>query len=297
VLHPSFPDAEIDTVRKEALAGATRREKQASDRARALLMQELFGEQSAGRPPLGTAAGIQAAHREALASFHATHLAPANLVLAIVSPLPAGRLLPALRQLFGQAPASPPTLPPACAVRPTKEAVRNEESLGAGQAVYRLARRLDLPPEDEPALLAAVSVLSDRLGMEVREKRGLAYSVGAGLQRTECGAWFAVGLGTRPESVAEAEQVVREEIRKLAEQGIAKEDLERLVSASLAAEMRRDLSSIGRAGRLALWDMQGEGPESDAARTAAMKALTPEQVQGAAARHLGGDAFVTVVVR
>jgi predicted Zn-dependent peptidase len=300
LLHPTFPDQALAETTQKAVASATRRQGSARNRAKRLLVEALFPGTPTARSPLGTPEGVQRITRPALEQFYGRHFAPSNLILAVVSPVPAEQLLPTIRQLFGDGPPAGPRPAPQCAAHGpgrTRSAQRVEEAGGGMQGVLRIGRRLDLPDEDRPALLAATAVLSDRLGMEVRERRGLAYSVGAALPRGECGSWFTVGLGTRPQALEEAEEAVREEIRRIRTRGVRPDELERAVNSFLAGEARRNLSSIGRAGRLALWEMYGEGPEAELARAEAMRALTPKDVKEALKAHLSGDEFVTVVVR
>ena len=68
---------------------------------------------------------------------------------------------------------------------------------------------------------------SSRLFQEVRERRGLAYSVYSFASHYADSGMFGVGVGCLPAKMTDVVAVVREEMRRLAEGGITTEELER----------------------------------------------------------------------
>src|SRR5258708_15220067 len=68
---------------------------------------------------------------------------------------------------------------------------------------------------------------SSRLFQEVREKRGLAYAVYSYSSQYIDSGQIGMYVGTRPDNVPEAMQVIGDELRKLREDGVAAEELER----------------------------------------------------------------------
>jgi predicted Zn-dependent peptidase len=68
---------------------------------------------------------------------------------------------------------------------------------------------------------------SSRLFQEVREKRGLAYSVYSYTSQYADSGQVALYVGTRPENVSEAFEVIGQELRRLIEDGVTEEELER----------------------------------------------------------------------
>lgn len=69
--------------------------------------------------------------------------------------------------------------------------------------------------------------MSSRLFQEIREKRGLVYSVYASSQLYEDNGLFEMYAGTNPDNIAEVVEVARNEFSKAAEQGITQEELDR----------------------------------------------------------------------
>ncbi len=100
----------------------------------------------------------------------------------------------------------------------------------------------------------AVAVLSGgmsaRLFTEVREKRGLCYSVGAQYHTLKEMAGIACYVGTMPEKAQEAFNVITAEFKRLAE-GISEEELQRAKVGLKSALVMQSESSSGRAGAIA----------------------------------------------
>lgn len=68
---------------------------------------------------------------------------------------------------------------------------------------------------------------SSRLYTEVREKRGLAYSVSSGIATLDKSAYFAAGTSTRAENREETIEIIQNEIEKIAKEGVTAEELEK----------------------------------------------------------------------
>ena len=99
------------------------------------------------------------------------------------------------------------------------------------QTIYIMAfPGLDLRDQDLPALeilQTALSGLSSQLGMEVREKRGLVYFVGAFQRAGLDPGRFALYAGTYPEAVPEMQVLMEAEIERLISEGLTDEELAR----------------------------------------------------------------------
>jgi len=86
-----------------------------------------------------------------------------------------------------------PTPPPPV----TEKMARHDESLGKPQSYLRMGAIIEVPESARAALAVAGLVLSDRLQMDLRETRGLAYSIGASLGTLgEDRGLFSVWMGT-----------------------------------------------------------------------------------------------------
>ncbi len=188
-----------------------------------------------GRPVLGTAETIRAATRDRIRRFWKRHYVPGNLVVAAAGNVEHGRLLRLLRRGMDvgervsprEAPAlrkvgSPPSPVGGTIVRrrPTEQAhlVVGTNGIARGDD-----RRFALGVLNN----ALGGGMSSRLFQEIREKRGLVYSVyshHAGY--TEAGM-FTVYAGTSPGRANEVLRLIRREAEDIAERGLAADEIER----------------------------------------------------------------------
>jgi predicted Zn-dependent peptidase len=92
---------------------------------------------------------------------------------------------------------------------------------------------------------------SSRLFQEVREKRGLAYAVYSYASHYADSGQVAVYVGTRPDNVTEAMEVIGTEVRRLHEDGVTEEELERArenVKGRTVLSMESTLTRMNRLG-------------------------------------------------
>ncbi len=203
------------------------------------------------RSALGTPTGLAALTVEGVRTDAADRLGPDGSILALAGGSNWGELLPIIEATFGgwagsTVPAPAPELaPPAMHHVP---ADTTQLQLGLAYPSAQVGT-------DEGYLYSlALSVLSGSMGArlftEIREKRGLVYSVSAG-SRALKGLGYTVGYaGTTTERAAETLQVFLAELQRLAE-GVTEEELERSRTGLLSSVVMRGESSGATAGRLA----------------------------------------------
>ncbi|HMC68543.1 MAG TPA: pitrilysin family protein [Mycobacteriales bacterium] len=190
---------------------------------------------SLGRPVLGTVDSITSISRTAIAGYYRRRYRPENLVIAAAGNLDHRTLVRLVRKAFegidvdaDASPARPrvggrtPAFTPASAVltRPTEQA-----NLVLGLPGLR---RLD---ERRFALGVLNSAfgggMSSRLFQEVREKRGLAYSVYSFTSHYADTGIFGVYAGCHPQRARDVLELCREQLAMVATSGLAAEELER----------------------------------------------------------------------
>ena len=192
---------------------------------------------SLGRPIAGTAASITALTRAQIARFYRTAYRPENMVVAVAGNVEHAAVVRQVRKAFSR---SGFLTDVANRPAPSRRAARFRK-VAAGEAhVERPFEQVNvlvgvngLARADERRY--ALGVLnaavgggpSSRLFQEVRERRGLAYSVYSFAQHyTDAGA-FCVGAGCLPGKLEDVLKVVREELQIVARDGISEEELAR----------------------------------------------------------------------
>jgi predicted Zn-dependent peptidase len=131
--------------------------------------------------------------------------------------------------------------------------------------------------------------MSSRLFKEVREERGLAYSIGSGVTRYIDAGLLNINAGVSPENVTETIEVIKQELWKLADEAVPVEELTKARDYTIGS-FRLSLETSGalgqRAGEQLL--MMGEIEPVEEA-VAKLEAVTPDEVQRVAQRFFRKD--------
>ena len=204
-----------------------------------------------GRASYGTEAGLEAASVADVRDLHGRTYNPRSAILSVAGKIDWPRLRDFIAKLFGDWQARP-----AQEIKPT-DAVRGVEHLSQESAQTHIGLSYDGLPyshADYYEARAAIGVLSDgmssRLFTEVREKRGLSYSVYAYCHSLrDRGAVFSYA-GTSTERAQETLDVLVAEIRRLAD-GVAPDELDRLKSRLKSSLILQQESSSQRSGAMA----------------------------------------------
>ena len=289
VNEPRFDQPAIDRMRAQALAGLASRAQDPGYAAGRMWNEALFGNHPYARPQEGTATTLPGITADDLRQFHKALFARSNLKIGIVGALDeeaAGKMIDAI---FAALPEHPQLseIPPA------------KLSFGQNVAVdYPLPQtsiKLAYPGirEDDPdyfaadvmsEMLAGSSLLSE-LNREVREKRGLSYGVSGGLVNLDQADALTIGTSTRPDQSAEAIQVIRSTIAKMAEDGPEPAALERtkryLVGAYPINQLR---SSVAIATTMVVQQLLGLPIDYVEERQKRIEAVTADDIKRVAQR-------------
>jgi predicted Zn-dependent peptidase len=196
-----------------------------------LLSRATWGDQPIGWPIAGTLETVGAFVRQDLLDHVATHYAPRNTVVSVAGNADHGQVARLVEAGFGALPDRPAPEPPAAAAAFPEERViverRDIAQCNLGISLHALARR----DPDRHAQTVLNTILgrgmSSRLFREVRERRGLAYSVGSGISRyTDAGA-MSISAGTTLDHLEEATRVIRDEVIRLAHDPAPADEVEK----------------------------------------------------------------------
>jgi predicted Zn-dependent peptidase len=199
------------------------------------LVMELFSEafwprHPLGRPILGNKESVAAFSRDDLAMYFREVYRPANIVIAAAGHLEHGGVARLAREHFGSlAPGSAPTngAPPepgfGIVTRSKRELEQIHICLGS--------RAYPQTHDDRYGSFVLNTVLggsmSSRLFQNIREKRGLAYSISSGVTSYSDAGCLGVYAGTSRESVDEVVRLTVEELKRLKSERVTAEELQR----------------------------------------------------------------------
>jgi len=256
VWRPRLDDADLANERQIVLEEIAMYEDDPQDRVFDVLGEAVFADHPLGRPVIGSAEVVSSTTTDGLARFHAAHYAPGGVVIAAAGSVDHDALVELARAIeVPERPAAPAPPPLPAQLPPQLRFLRKDTeqyhvALGAPAMSRDDERRFALRVLDN--IIGGTS--SSRLFQEVREHRGLAYNVFSFQALYAQNGQIGVYLGTRPDNVGPALQVVADELARLREQGVTAEELERskenvkgrivLALESTAARMNRLGASV-----------------------------------------------------
>lgn len=222
ILHPSFPQDELERWRRQALSNLQIEQQDAGYLARNAIPRLLYGAHPYGNPSDGTPESLRGLKRDDLVAFHKRRYVPNDAILAVVGDVKPADAFARAEKAFGawakgETAQIPPVPAPArgkghrIVVIDKPDAVQTEIHLG----------QIAIPFRDPDLYVERVynTVLggtpSARLFDEVRRKRGLAYGAGSFFLEPTQPGWFVANTSTKTETTLEALEVTLDVIRSL----------------------------------------------------------------------------------
>ena len=265
-----------------------------------LLSRATFGDQPIGWPIAGTIETIEAMQHEDFAQHVATYYVPSNTVISVAGNTTHAEVLRMTEELFGDLPAGQaPASPKAVAqFAPERVVVEKREIAQCNMGISLHALRRDDP--DRYPLMVLNTILgrgmSSRLFKEVREARGLAYSVGSGVGRYNDVGTMSVSAGVTMEHLEEATQVIREQLFLLRDEPAHEEEITKardFSTGNFRLGLESTMALAQRAGEMLLMTGAIE-PIEDVVSSIA--AVTAADVQRVAKRLFKPGEFAMAVV-
>ena len=248
--------------------------------------EALYGDHPLGRPVIGTVDSIEALAGEAIEGYYRSRYTAPNMVVSVAGNVDHDAVVRLVAAGFPDGPAAAPAplrpwAPPTALCgsvvedRPTEQA---HLVLGTHGVHRDDDRRWALSVLNN----AVGGGMSSRLFQEVREKRGLAYSVYSYTSSSADAGMFGVYAGCTPAKVDEVLHLVRDELAAVADKGLLDEEVARAkgqLRGSLVLGLEDTGSQMSRIGKAEL--VQGEvlPVEELLARLAA---VTPDDVRAVA---------------
>lgn len=231
VLHPTFPQEELERWRRQALSQLQIRMQNAGYLADAALTRALFGDHPYGRPSDGVPESLKSLTRDDLVAFHQHRYVPNDAFLAVVGDIKPADAFARTERAFGAWQKGDSVDVPAVeAARPAAHRIIVVDKPDAVQTEIRLGQ-VGLAFRDPDLYAAEVynSVVggssSSRLFEEIRRKRGLSYGAGSTFVEPTRPGWFEVSTSTKTESTVEALELAIEVLRGLQAQAVPEQEL------------------------------------------------------------------------
>jgi zinc protease len=297
---PRFDASDVERIREQTLSGLRRATMSPNELASQRWWATAFAGHPYARPPRGTLESVPAITIADLKNFTRNVFARDTLKVGIVGNIDAATAGKLIDHVFGNLPAKGALSP-----------VADASPQGLGQ---KIAIDLDVPQSvlviggagilrKDPDFVAAFvlnhvlggSAFSSRLYREVREARGLAYSVYSAVMPLDYAALFMSGTATRSDRTGQTLEVMQAEIRKLAETGPTEDELAKAKSFLTGSYALRFDTSTKIAQQLVQIQLEELGIDYIDKRNSLIEAVTMADVKRVAKRLLDANMLVTVV--
>ncbi len=300
VTAPRFDPEPVERVRSQLLADLRQADQDPGERAQARLYQLVFPDHPYGRGADGDPADVEALSADDLRRYVSERLAKDVLILGVVGDITAAQLSVLLERTFAN-------LPPAAApldVETTRPAATGDLAvieLPVPQSVVRFAQ--PGPRRDDPdyyTLTVLNHVLgggsfTSRLFQEVREARGLVYSVSTSLRPQRYSGLWLGSAATANNRVAQTVELIREEWRKMAEDGPTDAEVD-AAKTFLIGSFPLRFTSSGRIARILTAMQRADlGIDYLDRRNDLIAGVTADDVRKAAKEWLQPDRLTVVV--
>jgi zinc protease len=297
---PHFDGADVERIRAQVISGLRRDTTNPTSLAGRKFLEVAFGDHPYGRQANGTLESVAKIDVADLRDYVRRVLARDTLKIAVVGDVDPVTLGTLLDKTFGALPAKS-SLTPVADVEAASPPQRAFIPLDVPQTVVTFGG----PgfKRHAPNFMAGYVVnhilggggLSSRLYHEVREKRGLAYSVSESLMWMDHSALFVGSTGTRADRAGETVDAIDKEIRRIAENGPTQQELDEAKSYLKGSQMLALDTSSKLASALLQYQLDKLPIDYIEKRNAIVDAVTLDNAKKAA-QQLWGQGLLTVIV-
>ena len=252
---------DVDAERKVVLEEIAMRDDDPSDLVHDLFSDTYFGDTAIGRPILGTIDSIKGMSRNTVFNYYKKKYLPQDLVVAVAGNIKHKRVVAMVEEALSRdnfldelgAPVLRPNTP-----------VKNSKQQSVG-LLYKKSEQAHMfygmegvaRADDRRFAMGVLSAalgggMSSRLFQEIREKRGLAYSVYAYAQQFAGSGVLGFYAGCNPTKAIEVVEIIRSVLSDVADNGMTHEEIERAkgaVRGSLVLSQEDSGSRMSRIGK------------------------------------------------
>ena len=297
---PHFDATDVERIRSQIVSGLRRDTTNPNALAGRKFLEIAYGDHPYGRQASGTLESIPTITVADMKDYVRRVIAKDTLKIAVVGDVDPATLGKLLDQTFGGLPAKA-SLTPVPDIVAAKPPQRAFVPLDVPQTVISFGGPGIM--RHDPNFMAAYVVnhiiggggLSSRLYHEVREKRGLAYSVYQTLLWMDHSALFIGNTGTRADRAGETLDAVEKEIRRMAEEGPTQQELDEAKSYLKGSQMLQLDTSSKLASGLLQYQLDRLPIDYLEKRNAIVDAVTLADAK-AVAKRLWGQGLLTVIV-
>jgi zinc protease len=298
---PSFPEALIEPLRQQRMTGLKYSLQDTRFQSQRVFRELLYPQ---GHPLYGLPGGdmesLSRLTSEVLQAYHQRVYTPRDMIVVIVGAIAPEKALEQVERYLGdwQAPASASAVQTLPVVVPPSEIRRSDMAIQGKTQVDIVMGTVGPSRHDSDYIACALgnSILGEfgmmgRIGAVIREELGLAYYAYSALEGGESrGAWV-VSAGVAPHNVELAIERVRDEIRRICDEGVSADDLRDNQSYFIGRLPLRLETNGGIAASLEMMERYQLGLDYLLNYADMIRRITRDDVQAALAHYLSADAL------
>jgi predicted Zn-dependent peptidase len=298
--NPSFAPAEVDRVRSQTLASI----RQQADRPRVIVdntvARTLYAGHPYGESLLGTEASLGRVTSQGLKTLHRATVVPQESFVVVVGNTAQDDVKAALEAAFGSWKGTAPPRRQVRAPAPQTRRIRVIDRKGAEQSNVAVASvGVARTTKDFDAVLMGNTVLggmfSSRLNLNLREKHAFTYGAYSYFDMRHGPGPFVAGAAVDTPNTGAAIKEILDEVERFCASPATSEELRLALGRQVKSLPGRFESVSATARAMADLGLYGLPPDEFRQRPARLEAVTPGQVQSAAARYLDPDDMQIVI--
>jgi predicted Zn-dependent peptidase len=302
VLAPAFGAEDVENERGVILEEIGEANDNPEDLVHETFVRELWRDQPLGAPILGTEKSIRAISRGDLRTFHRARYGSGRLIVAVAGRVDAREAVERIARAFRRnrtrprrrsaARAEPPRANPHVTLLRRRGLEQAHVCLGMPAPAFTSPRRYASSVLD----VVIGGGMSSRLFQEVREKRGLAYSIGSSLHAYREGGYQTISAACATRNLQRLLEVTLAELAELRREGVRPRELrwaKENLKGGLLLAFESTVSRMSAAAREEIYFERPPRPEQWVER---VEAVTAEEVDAEAQRLLGGRGISLAVV-
>ncbi|MEK6590324.1 MAG: pitrilysin family protein [Nitrospinota bacterium] len=294
---PRFEHDDIESVRSEMLNLIKKEDSKPDLLSKKLFFSEVFKGLPQSQSIIGAKEAISSITGEDLENFHSIYFSPDNIIITVSTGVEVDRVIEKFQSLFGETGrrrTNIPSIDYSKAVSHTPKSIQRE--LKKPLAYIRMGKFMKILPEDKTPLRILGSILSERMSFELRERQGLAYSLGAGFTFYDNYTLFSTSMGTRLETIEKSRDGMIREIEKLKGGDLKTEDLEGVINTYISSELMSTLSRINKSYYMGLAEFYKKGLDYQERQLEELKKVRLEDIKRVKERYLSIDNLIEVII-
>ncbi len=301
VQEPSFDSEEMERRRRLILASIEQQEDDLDRMVFKIFRRTLYEKHPYRMDSLGTIESVKRLTRDDLKQYYSRWAVPENMVLTVVGDVDTKQVVQAAQKAFGRLKGGSFSPPPVALEAPKTSMKRSETFQKKEQAHFVLGfLGTTFRDKDRYALEvldAALSGQGGRLFYHLRDEESLAYALSFIVWNNLDPGFIGVYMGTHPDKLERALQAVLRELRKVTEEGLTEDEVER-AKRYLIGNFEIGLqTNRSQANQLALDELYGLGFDHYLKYPREIQKVSREDVHRVAKKYFNLEAYTLAVIR